>query len=552
MSLVLTLDSPRRVHYYVEGDNPPDTGEPVSPRLLDPGTLRMEAAWMGGEAITANLTCQLDNLDGALTADLADPPRLATISENGVTLVSGTVHRLTIGEVVNLTLVVGGAGAALIEEIPLRTTAQWERRDTVQSLPLPFGRCTLEPLRYSEDGRYWLVADGTIQGIDTVHKAEELYPAGNWELLHRTDDTGRAVSLLEIADYPLEDGETLSVTLNGITHPTRGDLIENPADVIWYLLDQVAKISTPEAQLAEFRAECAAAGLTVGLVVTGGTLRAVIAQVCDSVGAIWSDAAPGIARLYPANLDTEPLWATFTGGIGVGGVLDASEFSADWARQEVITRLQVDFDYDDAAGQYRQSVTVAADPVAIATYGDRAMTHQAPAVRSLRAAEDLGHRLLPYLARPRWTVQFQAHTSDRQPLASLRPLVVMELQAPRCPLTGRVLLWSLSRGLATGVITLEARGATGRVPEISTVQRSSQLANSRIQPVLYREGDTVIIVARGEDGEVLPGAVVALNGQSREADSQGRAYFPGLAAGLYQLRITAGDYTFEDRQYEVL
>ena len=550
--IVLTLESPRRVHYYVAGDEAPDTSDPVSPRLLDPGELRQAAAWLGGEAETGHVSCRLDNRDGALTTDFTDPPLRASLSEDGITRVAGTVQRITLGEEVSLTLVVGGASSALIEDVPLRTTAVWERRETVQALPLPFGRCTLTPIRYSADGRFWLVADGTIQRIEEVRKGADLYPPGRWALVNRTDDAGHAVALLEIQDYPLEEGEALSVTLDGLTHPSAGYLLENPADVIWYLLDQVAGIATPAAQLAEFRAECAAAGLTVGLVVTGGSLRGVIGQVCDSVGALWSDALPGVARLYPAALDSAPLWASFTGTVGAGGLLDALAFSADYARTEVFTRLQLDFDYDDAANTFRQSVTVQADSLAREAFGERATTVQARGVRSLRAAEDLAHRLLGYLARPQWEVEFQAQTSDRQPLAALVPGVVVALDAPGCPLTGRQVLWAVRRGLATGVVTLIVRGVTGRAPAITTVQRSSQLPDSRIEPVLYREGDTVIIVARDEQGSVLPGALVSLNGQARQADAEGRAYFPGLAAGVYELQITAGEYELVDPNYEVL
>ena len=97
--LHLATEPPRA--FYIAGDTEPNTTALALPALVGVGTLRRP---LGGE--NANLTVELDNARGQLTATFADPPLLAgaALYRDGVVLLSGSVGDVSMDSTVRMTL----------------------------------------------------------------------------------------------------------------------------------------------------------------------------------------------------------------------------------------------------------------------------------------------------------------------------------------------------------------------------------------------------------------------------------------------------------------
>lgn len=102
MDLTLTLHAEPPLAYY-RGARPADV-DLARPRLIAVQAIRSSLRIEGGEAPNATVT--LDNGDGALSAELADPPlnAAATLTQDGATVFTGQLTRIGLGPVVTLTL----------------------------------------------------------------------------------------------------------------------------------------------------------------------------------------------------------------------------------------------------------------------------------------------------------------------------------------------------------------------------------------------------------------------------------------------------------------
>jgi len=87
--------------FYLSGDAEPNTSALALPALLSVGALRRP---LGGE--NANITVELDNARGQLTASFADPPLLAgaALYRDSEILLSGTVSGIDMGLAISLAL----------------------------------------------------------------------------------------------------------------------------------------------------------------------------------------------------------------------------------------------------------------------------------------------------------------------------------------------------------------------------------------------------------------------------------------------------------------
>lgn len=87
--------------FYLAGDAEPSTSALALPYLIGVGTLRRP---LGGE--NANITVELDNARGQLTALFSDPPLLSscTLYRDGEVLLSGSVGDVAMAETVRLTV----------------------------------------------------------------------------------------------------------------------------------------------------------------------------------------------------------------------------------------------------------------------------------------------------------------------------------------------------------------------------------------------------------------------------------------------------------------
>ena len=477
---------------------------------------------------TSNMDVTLDNAGSELTRLWAERPpvrRAARVWVDDTLLFAGVVTSVQMGATVRLGLE-AGMDRPLSDNVPLRTSAVWGGWRAVRVLPWGWGRVTLEPIQYSADQRVFLLLDHPIEGVDAVHRDDVATTA--WEWSNAVDSTGRAVALLELAQ-PLADGERLSVTLRGRMHPDTGRLLQTPAEILHDMLANLARAPVTWEDLDDYRSETA--HLVLGGLLDDNTItvRAAVDGLLQSAGGAWSAAMPGIAMTWPPLPDPDAPALRID-------PLTASDPQAATEATGLCTVLRVLFDYDHAAARYRQAVQLRA-PDAARDYGELEQEWHAPWLRTPRHAEALGRRMLAWLARPRWRVDWRQGWADA-PTGGW-----VQMAHPLVPLVGRHRLVAARLDLSTASMDGSVEAPVGAVPVIETTRLSAAF-DPVIQPGITVEvaDSEIIFTARDESGRVLPGARITLNGGvTRIADAGGRVSFP-VQRGRHVLLIEADGY----------
>lgn len=497
-------------------------------RLAGIGPIRRPLS-VDGQAENANVTVTIDNGDGRMTEFFALPPlrrhgRLLTAEGE---LFSGTVADCRLGAQIEITLEAGGS-LPLSDRLPLRQSTVWGSYKDKRTLPIVYGRTVVEPIPYDNSGQVFVLADHACQGVDRVTRDDIATDA--FAFYNDTDDTGHAIAVLELAE-PLAHGEHLRVNLRGKQHPAHGGLLSNPAEVLWDLLANVIGLPVSLADLDQFRAETASAGIEIGGIIDDAsrTIRAQIDDICRSIGAVWSGGMPGIARLYPAPDSGETAWGTFT-------VFNSQELQCEVSQSGLVTVLRVLYDYAD--GQPRRVVQFEA-PEAIPAYGRIEREIDARWLRSPRLAADLGQRLLTYQARPVWRISWRADIRHQTP-----PGVYVDLTHARAPVAGRVLVMNAELAPSTASVTLSAEAPAGPAPRIDMTRLSTAFEPEVASGanVTYSNGQATFIIV-DDNGRPMIAAKVTLDGtETRLTDHQGRAQF-ATTRGRHLLYVEASGYT---------
>ena len=479
-------------------------------------------------APTSHMDIALDNADGALTRLWGERPplrRAARVHVGGSVALEGVVTAVDLSVAARLSLE-AGMDRPLSDTLPLRTSAVWGGWRDVKVLPWGWGRVTLTPIQYSSDQRVFFLLDHPVAGVDEVKRDDVATPAYEWR--NAVDSTGRACSFVELAQ-PLADGERLAVTLRGRMHPDTGRLLQTPAEILHDMLAHLARAPVQWADFDDYRTETAELVLGGLLADNGITIRAAADQLMQSAGSAWAAAMPGIALAWPPLPDD------------AAPALRVDRLSADGVQPSVsatglVTVLRVLYDYDHAAGRYRRAIQLRA-PDAAKDYGDLEMEWPAPWLRTPRHAEALGQRMLAWLARPRWRVGW------RQSFADVATGAWVDVDHPLSPISGRHRLIEARLDLSSASLDCSIEAPVGAPPVIETIRLSSAF-DPVIQPGITVEvaGSEIIFTARDEQGKVLPGARITLNGgATRIADAGGRVSFP-VQRGRHVLLIEADGY----------
>lgn len=471
----------------------------------------------------------LDNAGAQLTILWGERPpmrRAVRVATPKGVLFDGIAVGLQLGEQARLSIE-AGADRPLSDNVPLRTSAVWGGWRDVRVLPWAWGSVTLAPIQYSDDQRVYLLADHPIAGVDEVQRDDVPTLAYDWR--NGVDSTGRAVAFLELAQ-PLSEGERLAVTLRGRMHPSTGTLLQTPAEILYDLLAHLAKAPVQWPDLDDYRTETAHLRLGGMLADNTITIRAAVDQLMQSAGGAWAAAMPGIAITWPPAPDAA------APALRVDP-LGAQDLQAATAAQGICTVIRVLYDYDHAATRYRRAIQLRA-PDAVREYGELELEWPAPWLRSPRHAEQLGQRMLAWLARPRWRVTW------RQPAAAnVATGAWVELAHPLSPLQGRHRLVGADLDLAAASVACAVEAPVGDAPAVETMRLSSAF-DPVIQPGVTVDvaGSEIIFTARDEQGRPLAGARITLNGGAqRVADSAGRVSFP-VVRGRHVLLIEADGY----------
>lgn len=479
-------------------------------------------------APTSNMEATLDNAGAQLTLLWGERPpmrRAVRVATPKGVLFDGIAVGLQLGEQARLSIE-AGADRPLSDNVPLRTSAVWGGWRDVRVLPWVWGHVTLTPLQYSDDQRVFFLADHPIQGVDEVKRDDVATDA--WAFYNGVDSTGRAVAFVELA-MPLAEGERLAVSVRGRMHPDTGRLLQTPAEILHDVLANLARAPVQWADLDDYRTETAHVVLGGLLADNSISIRAAVDGLLQSCGGAWAAAMPGVAITWP------PLPDDAAPALRVDK-LTAQGLQASTTAQGLHTAVRVLYDYDHAAQRYRRAIQLQA-PEAVKDFGLLELEWPAPWLRTPRQAEELGQRVLGWLARPRWRVSWQHSFTD------VATGAWVDMAHPLSPIAGRHRLVSAELDLSAAGLTCTVEAPVGPVPHIETTTLSSAF-DPVIQPGVTVEvaNGEIIFTARDEQGRPLGGAKITLDGgASRIADSAGRVSFP-VQRGRHVLLIEAQGY----------
>lgn len=191
-----------------------------------------------------------------------------------------------------------GLAIPLSDPVPLRNSTAWGQFVSPVPLPVGYGTITITPIPYDNTGRVFFLLDHAIQAVDGLTRdgvADTQYTLEN-----TIDGEGHTVSLLRLAT-PATTKETLAVTVRGKMRADTGELLTNPADILWDLLANLCGLPVEYGDLDAFRSECRDLGIELHGVLESDTVtvRAQIDELMASCGGVWSGGMPGIARIYP-------------------------------------------------------------------------------------------------------------------------------------------------------------------------------------------------------------------------------------------------------------
>lgn len=479
----------------------------------------------GLASLSASMTATLDNGAGQVTAIMGRRPPMRTparvMTPEGEVF-RGLVTAVQLGEVAQLDLQ-AGLDRPLTDTLPLRKSTVWGGFRDVRTLPWGYGYVNVTPIQYSTDQRVFMLLDHPIAGVDLVTRDNVATDAFAWA--NDVDSTGHACSFIELAQ-PLAEGEQLAVSVRGRMHPDTGRLLTTPAAIVHDVLTHLAGAAVDWSELDDYRTETAEVALGGVIDDSTASIRAMLDRIIQSAGGAWSAGMPGIAFSWPPSPDAVAPAMTVS-------PITASDVRAECSHEGIRTVLRVLFDYDNAVGRHRRAVQLQA-PGALKEHGVLELEWDAGWLRSPRDAEALGRRMLAWLARPRWRVSWTSSFAD------VRPGAWADIAHPRSPIAGRHRLIDAELDLSAPGLRCMVEAPVGDEPEIELTRLSTAFEPVVPAGVTIEIGkDEVIYTVRGEDGRVLPGAVVTLNGNvTRIAGAGGQVSFP-VARGRQHLLIEA-------------
>lgn len=501
------------------------------PILQSVGTLHRPLSVPGmSSGENANFSVSLDNASGVVTSLWAADPPLRTparlMCPDGV-LFSGVVTNMTLSSEASITIE-GGLLHPLTDKVPLRTSAVWGSYKDLEALPYVYGRVTLSPIQYDQEGYFWLLADHAIRSVVKVTRDDA--PIKDWQMTNMLDSVGHLVSILELAT-PLAAGERLAVTVMGKMHPSDGRVLTEPADVLWDFLSNVCGLPLSKSDMDSFRVEAQAIALHGMIKNTDLTIRGQIDEIIQSCGGAWSAGMKSFATLYPAK-DTgdQP-------SIGVYAPLTMKDLTADANHENIVTVLRVLYDWDHSEDRFRRALQLEA-PESVARYGIRIAEWEAPWLSSPRLAAELGERILTWSASPRWEVSWTTE------MKNLSPGDWVEINHPQSPVSGRhrLVLADLDTSKVEMMLSVISP-VLGTVPiEITKLSTAFEPVIQAGASVVYQDGKATFTI-QDDTGEAMAGATVTLdNKDKRITDSAGRVQFT-TPRGKHFLRIEAVGYS---------
>lgn len=348
-----------------------------------------------------------------------------------------------------------------LADLRLRTTAAWRRDLPVQVVPLRYGRTVGRLLPYDAEQRTFVWAAHAIGGITSVTRDGE--PMTGWQWRMGLDQDGQPLALVEFGARVDTDGDLVAEGVGAIGGPD--GVIELAADVLADLIGRWAGLTRDRAAalvgaLGPFRGECKRLGLRVaGSIEDATTLQRACAEICASVGAVFSPAARDLARVWPGPPAGNPR--------AVIRPADIADESAELADLYTVATAEFGF---DAEGRTAGQTCELSAPQALARHGRRVLALRLPWVRELRVAVGVCQRALALASRPQWRISANLRGARALPFGrELRPGDVAAVWDAAGNLRGASLLEQVTAAIDSPARAVRLAIAVGPEPTIVLV-----------------------------------------------------------------------------------
>ena len=409
-------------------------------------------------------------------------------------------------------------------DLPIRTTADLGTFRDVERIPRRYGRNVpgvLAPL--SADRRRWIWADHASQAIRSI--TIDGQPMSGWAWRNETDATGRAITIVETVE-PIDEGAELVATGDGAIDTASGELISNPADVV-YDLCRLAGRDIDRASLARYRRDCLARSLELSASIDSGTLQAAAESIASSTHAVFARSHPDLLRLLPITAAADyTLDARYLTGIDGDG-------------DDIATRLLVRYGVEESGP--RRSLEVRAAAVELA-HGVRQRELLLPWIRDDRAAADVASRKLTDMARPSYLLSYSEQRRQCVPGESAT------VSDPSTGLSGGAVVESVN-----GKSPI-ARLYVGAAPAVTLATLAAAYAPEAYAGATVTEsGGQRVVTITDRAGRPLVGARCVLDGGTvRTTDGAGRVSWPASVMGPGSHTIDVTMDGMEPMQIEIV
>lgn len=416
---------------------------------------------------------------------------------------------------------------SLTDPLPLRTTAEWPGFREAAPLPVRIGRTRGPLIQYDQARLQFCWAGHACQGIDQVFVGG--LAVQDWRFDNIIDAAGKAIALVTFAS-PLPEGAEASASGRGLMDAAGGFLLENPADVILAIANDIAGLGFSRERLAPFRKDCIDSAILLGgSIEQADSTQTVLRSIAASIGAKFSPAARTLAFLWPSSASAT-IRATITdNGPTVSRSMTVSDFCNDLT-------IQYDFDSDQPRGSMRLVC-----PAQIARYGAFPQTLAATWITSAGVAQRVGARMLSQSARKQWLVTAEGVKSD------IRIGDAVAFQHALMTAAGSYPVLSRTRTDAK-TSTITARIPIGGIPAVSIASQSSYYdPNAYVSAEVETQGTDWVFTIVDSDGVTpLANAAVSLlpSGPTKQTDGSGRVSFTAAqmpAGHTYTLGVTTAD-----------
>ena len=393
----------------------------------------------------------------------------------------------------------------LSEDVPLRTTQ--DLGDFAEKTPLPqrFGDLTDTPFKLIRLTDVKFVASDHLMEITGAFTNKA--PTLDYQSYTESDDKGHTWQVVEFGT-PVPEGDEASAVGRGRRNPKTGALIENPADIMEFMLRLCGRTET----FSRLKAEASVAGVVLaGSVTEIKSIRATLDDIAYSAGAIWT---PQDARLYPVVEAVPPLTVLTK--------MNAQDITAEIDVLDTADILHLSYAFSDSLGKPLKFIELTASPQ---LYGGVVQEIVLSWIGSSRVAESVGRRWLHRSAGDRRSVSLSSGET------ALRPGSWTELKAhPEGGIPGAdpkimVLAVDVNADSSSVQITGEAVLSTPLIKLTAHSVALPPVLGSGVNVVL--SGGFAIFTIEDDKGNPIKDAKATLDGGTvQRSNASGQVSFP--------------------------